>query len=458
MKKIEHKWAIVVGMFIFMGVILGTTFFSHILPENGVESEKEKVQEAEHRRTTIEGNFVDRNGNIIMEPTAPTPENNTVLDLSYSYLLGYNHAALGDSGLRKIYRKHLYNDDNTGKGGTVQLTIDDELQKKAHALLKNDGYAGSIIVLDAKTGEILTMASRREVDYDLTEFSQERFDVYKEIQDPLGRKVMFRNPATDDMAAPGSVFKIVTSCAAIENGMDGFTYEDETGVLMVDNAEIPNFGRIPQGYQTLQLALINSTNTYFASLALALGEKAMSDMVRKFLIGTTISLGYTNLPSSVEFNKGDFNLAQIGWGQGSLALSPLHMAAIAQSIANDGTMCAPFITKALYDVHGRQLVEDEGKTDLAYPIAPETARRVKEMMKTVAQAYVNKAGYPNLFAHTENVYCKTGTADLSNTTSINNAYFLCMTDDYVILTTVINTNIMGGNLVHITDHILNDLY
>ena len=447
---LNNKWAIIIGCILTVAIIVGAADFTKVLYRD--DAAADGIKQAEHEKITVEGDFVDRNGAVIMNPTEVNVKNSTYVDLAYSYILGYNHPSLGKSGLRKIYRDHLYDDNDTKKGGTVQLTIDDFMQKKAHSLLKNNNLAGSVIVLDVKTGELLVLASRRKADYDLNGFNNEKYDAYKEVGDARGRKNMFSNPATADMDAPGSVYKVVTSCAAIDNGLQDFVYTD-TGLLEVGGAKIRNAFSNPKGEQNLPQALATSTNTYFASLSLALGEKAMKDTAEKFLIGQNINLGFATLKSQIEFDGRESNLAMIGFGQGALAVSPLHLAMIGQSIVNDGTMVEPVLVKALHSTDGRIVFEDNGRKFLAQNLGIDTAVKVKGMMRGVTEH-----NFPRFFDYAPNVYCKTGTADLDDKRNINHAYLLCATDDYVILASVNDTQLFGANLDILVEPILKDLY
>lgn len=452
MNKLNHKLTLIIGMLVMIAISVGALHFSRVLYVN--DPAKEDIKKAEKIKNVVEGDIIDRADEVILNPTEPLPENSTKVDLAYSYIVGYNHISLGSSGLRKAYSEHLFNDDETGKGGTIQLTIDHMLQKSAYQLLKGEDMAGSIIVMDVKTGELLAMASRRSEDLDLNELDNDKFDEYSNWTDVKGRKNLFVDPAREEQEAPGSVYKVVTACAAIENGLGDYKYTD-TGETVIDKATIKNAKNGVYYDETLESALINSTNTYFANLSVKLKERNMKEMAEKFLVGSQVDVGFSVLPSVIEFNGRDANLAMIGFGQGSLALTPLHIALIGQSISNDGEMIKPVLVKKLYDAKGRNIFEDNGGKLLAKTVKKSTAKKIKELMQSVTES-----NFPEFLNYNSKVYSKTGTAEIEygGGKIIHHTYLLSMTDDYVVLVSVNDTYGYGSDLKGYVEKMLSLLY
>lgn len=464
----KNKRTLLKTLSICLFVLLGVTLLNYSSIFDGADEEAKNIKAWHHKMQTVEGSFYDANGDEIFAPSKNFLEDTTYLPIEFSYILGYNSLVYDVTGLRKTYSKHLYDDNETGKGGSVQLTVDRKLQKLAYSKLKENNLSGSVIVLNAKNSEILAMAGRQKVDYDINLLNTvthkadkegEKPDYQKNWEKYLSTDEFFINPSTMDKKAPGSVYKVVTSASAIINELEDYTYLD-TGLLEVDGKKIRNANNAQYGEETLQTALAHSTNTYFASLSLELGQYAMNDIADRFLIGENINLGFATLDSDIAFDGGDHNLAMLGYGQGALAITPLHMAMIGQSIVNNGVMYKPTIVKSLMDSHGKIVSENNRHEVIAQPLKPEVTDKVKELMLGVTIFDDNLRGEGNKWRekYTGNIYCKTGTAQPTDNSSIYNSYFLCMTDDYVILISVKNTPDHGSAFKPWAEEFLKVLY
>lgn len=474
MKK--HTTTFVLGFLIFIFTCIKLVDFTAVF--NPEDTTAKDVSLKIHYENCTEGKFTDSKGETIFEPVDDYMSDTAHMPVEFSYVLGYNHYVYGQSGLRYQYRDHLYDDNGTNKGGTVQLTIDSVLQNKAYAALRDGKLSGSVVVLNAKNGEILAMAGRNETDYDIDaiRYTYIPSDASKEEKEKLTKQNadssevwsyyntipgFFLPPAVGDYKAPGSVFKILTAASAIINGMEDYTYED-TGTLTVDGEDIPNAAGGVYGLQNMQEALSTSTNTYFGSLALELGERNMNSIYKSFLVGNTIDLGFTRLNSSVTFNGSDYNLALLGFGQSMVAVSPLHMAMVGQSILNDGKMLKPTIIKALYDANGNEVYRNNEHEVITETVKPDVARKLKELLKGVT-AYSDSKRALNketewLKAYTPDIYSKTGTAQITNYSNEYYSYYLCMTDDYVILASINDTSVSGSGYAYIAEKFLKELY
>lgn len=154
----------------------------------------------------IEGDIVDRNGNIVMgnassgvSAVASVPENE-----SYAYLLGYYTV---DSGVENTYGLRgslkdysLFHLDADNKGATVQLTTDNGLQDYAYELL--NGQEGSITVIDNDTGAILALASHSTITYDVNDMDS---FLNSDVEGAQYRRGTYENDP------PGSTFKMITA-------------------------------------------------------------------------------------------------------------------------------------------------------------------------------------------------------------------------------------------------------
>ncbi len=300
----------------------------------------------------IEGDIRDRHGNIILgygEPGtgayAQWPQN-----YSFSWLLGYysvNSSMENKFGLRGNLKDYsLFTLDANNKGTAVTLTADTDLQNFAYQNILA-GNEGSVIVLDNATGAIMCLASQSTIDYDVNNVDTL---LASDIPDSQYRRGTFENDP------PGSTFKVITAAAALKKAEDEgltddfFAYTD-TGTYIAegDGFAITNYANAVYGDIGLEEALNNSVNCYFADLGIRTGRSRIRDMANAFLIGKDIEVPFLDTVSSVlDFGAGTpADIAQVSFGQGNTEISPLHLALIAQAIANDGKMMAPYIVNTI---------------------------------------------------------------------------------------------------------------
>ena len=181
-----HNFALIMcGMVIVMAVATGSLINSGFILCD-YEDSVEGVREAERKANVVEGDILDRWDNPIIAPVLPVKEEQIKVAPAYAHLLGYNSVSHGSDRLRARYRKILYDDGGTGKGSTIKLTIDDKIQKQAYSYLQRgingNPIRGSIVILDAKNGDILTMTSRNLTEYDTSVIDiEESFKKYSEI-------------------------------------------------------------------------------------------------------------------------------------------------------------------------------------------------------------------------------------------------------------------------------------
>lgn len=222
--------------------------------------------------------------------------------------------------------------DNFDESPGVVLTIDRDIQKITEEALKNGGIKkGAAVVLKADTCEILACASLPVFDLEHPEKSIESKD----------------SPFINRAFLPysvGSVFKVVTAAAAIENGVLQSDFictgkTEKSGVTFNCNKKAGH------GSLDMEKALSVSCNPYFIELAAKVGAKNMLLYAEKFkfdkdfdLDGITCESG--NLPELFELNS-EAAVGNFGFGQGDLLATPLHIALCYASLANGGIYKEP---------------------------------------------------------------------------------------------------------------------
>ncbi len=323
---------------------------------------------------------------------------------AFGSLLGYWSLIYGTSGIEKTYNKELATSDCGRKdeltGSTVRLTIDSGLQTFAYNQIADK--TGAVVVLDAKTGEILALTSSPSFNGNKIE---EDWEILNQTEG------IFTSNSFQNGAIPGSIFKIITSAAILENKLEKEVVNDQ-GSLKVDGREISNANEAVYGNLNFEEGFKNSSNVYFMTMGLRMGADTLEQMMKRFLIGEEIPLDFTTLSSNLDFDDySDNMIATTAFGQGKTLLTPLHMAMIVQSIANEGNMLKPYVIGSV--TNGKGQITKEGKMEaLTIPVSKNIAKAIKNVMTKTGEKY----GMMTL-ENGEKIAAKTGTAQRGDGTN-----------------------------------------
>ena len=281
------------------------------------------------------------------------------------------------------------------KSAELTLTVDAELCRTAYRAL--DGRKGAVLLSNYRTGELLVMVSGPSVD------PMENENV------PDGA---YLNRCLSATFTPGSVFKLVTSAAAIETvpNMDTRTFYCENDYEI---AGVPIGCTGPHYTQTFEQALANSCNIAFAQIAVKVGQENMIEHVRQY--GFLDSHRLDGIPTAagsypLDF-VGDPELAWSGIGQSTDMVNPFAMLRFVSAVANSGVLVEPHMLMSDAAPARTRLVEAD------------TADRLAAMMHyNVTAHYDPDTNFPGL-----PLCAKTGTAELGDGTS--HAWFVGFLND-----------------------------
>ena len=303
----------------------------------------------------------------------------------------------------------------TTDGGTVKLTIDADISAAAYDAL--NGKKGTVLVYNYKTGEILCMVSAPGWDPEK--------GVTFDVDDPAYEGA-FINRALSSSFVPGSVFKLVTLAAAIENIPDlwqqTFTC---TGSTVIGGQKITCTGK--HGTLTVEQGLAHSCNVVFGELGRQLGGELISAYAQKYGLTSEHVLNGTMTSAAGSFpaGPGDGDAAWQAIGQYEDLLNPLSFLRFIGAIANGGTVAEPTLIAG----------ESGGTTQL---MEPSTAQTLSEMMSYNVQYNYGAGTYPGLEMH-----AKTGTAEVGN--GATHAWFAgFITNDNAPLAFVVLAERAGG--------------
>ena len=265
----------------------------------------------------------------------------------------------------------------------------------AEAVATYDADAGTIIVMDPRNGGILALANNPSFDPNrYSDFKIERWT----------------NAAISTAYEPGSVFKLVTMAAALDAGeiTPDSVYPD-SGELAIDGRIIHNADNKRYGNVTVRTALAKSINVVTARICLDMGAETFYRYVRQFGFGapTEVDLsaeesGEVKEPGHIFWSR--FDQATNSFGQ-ALTVTSMQMINAVATIANGGARYQPQAAKAV--VRDGQ-VYNLPPHILGYPIKPETAHTLTQMM-----VYTVDTSSYNKFMPGYRVAGKTGTAEIS---------------------------------------------
>lgn len=261
-------------------------------------------------------------------------------------------------------------------GGDVVLTIDREIQSAMEKVIDNHvktskAESGTLIVIDPKTGEILSMANSPRLDP----------NEYWNISEVFSNAA-FYNRSVSTTYEPGSVFKVLTMAAALDAGrVTPETPFLDTGEFEIGGAIVRNWDGNAWGEQNMIGCMQHSLNVCLSWIATQLGPKDFYNYMEKFGIGhkTGIDLaGEAEFPMRLPGDSDwyDVDLATNSFGQG-LAVTPIQIASAISAVANDGKIMAPHVVKSIVS-NGRQY--DTQIQAIAQPITAETAHTLTEML------------------------------------------------------------------------------
>jgi peptidoglycan glycosyltransferase len=354
------------------------------------------------------GEIVDRDGEVIAGTERQGGQYlRAYPDPSTAYVAGYYSPLLyGSSGLEATYNEELTGESGNEpfdrvmnsllnrpqQGADLRLSLDAGLQRQATDLMGASN--GSVVVMDAETGEIIVLASAPIFDPNQVFTSNpgqaERATEYWDslIADDDAPLVL---RATLGLFTPGSTFKTVTAAIGLELGLI------EPDEVFEDNGELNINGRIlvennrpdtSRDQWTVREGIAWSLNVVFAQIGLRIGGNDLWNGGQALGFGQDIPfdlpVAESQIAGSRDFLEDDNAVADTAFGQGQLLVTPLHMCVVTAMYINDGQMMQPYLVDAVLDENGR-VTRETDPTPWLEGISPETAAQVEDMMVNAVQ-------------------------------------------------------------------------
>lgn len=352
---------------------------------------------------------------------------------------GYSqHSRIGKAGLEQVYEERLKGqsggeiyitekqDEKDVKksiiiqkesvpGENIKLAVDFDVQKKIYAEMKWEG--GAAAALNPQNGEVLALVSSPS--YDSNVYTTYKTETLKSKWESSTKKV--NQNRFNNAYAPGSTFKLITAAIGLKSGslkpdealdIKGDTWQADKSWGGYSVRRVKDPGRPVN----LTDALVFSDNIYFAQEALEIGKDKFAEEAKAFGLGEDIPFDYPTSKSQIANGEkigSDVLLANTGYGQGEVMMSPLHVGLAYGSLLSKGDIMTPVL----------ELKDDaEAKVWKEKAIAED---QTKVLLDGLTQVVENKSGT----AHEAKISGvtiagKTGTAELKKNAEDKNAHEL----------------------------------
>lgn len=296
-------------------------------------------------------------------------------------------------------------------GKDLILTIDDKVQyfcEKAaeQALSDNKAKAVTIMAMDPKTGEVLAMANKPDFNPNTL---RDQAKTFEDINKAL------RNRAVNDTYEPGSIFKVITAIAAMEEGL---VKEDDqfncTGSLKVANRNIHCWKTSGHGSQNFIDILKNSCNVGFMKIAERLGREKLNLYINKFGFGQRTGIDLNGEAKGIVKKTESItivDLATISFGQ-SNTVTPIQYMAALNAIANDGVWVTPHLMKEIThtDENNQKIIDSRYEDDKNIVKKQVVSKGNASLLRSYLEKVVSEGGGKKAFIEGYHIGGKTGTA------------------------------------------------
>jgi peptidoglycan glycosyltransferase len=409
------------------------------------------------RRSMPRGAIFDARGTVLASSRVIDGiSRRTYTDEAFTHLIGYASLRFGTTGLERVWDDILIGqtdpnpvndivDDVLGRAPRprdLTLTVDQRLQDFAARQLGPD--VGAVVAIDPRTGAVLAMTSTPT--FDATPISGDPAGAARamnQIENQPGNPLVARD--RQGHYTPGSIMKVVTASAGLETGAitPETTFPDqprqETEGFVVEGFRVLEHDLSPvrPALWALSEALQVSSNIFFAHVGLEIGPEAYLDQARAFGFCSSLAVGHADraLPVAASYVttpqetdcapfQDRAELAQASFGQGRVSVTPVQMALVAATIANDGLMPQPYVVRDVRAHAGQpsrgpsdQVLEATVPSQGTRVVSAQTASRVRSAMVDAVEGplgrlYAGAGAVSNFGVPGVRTAGKTGTAEL----------------------------------------------
>jgi penicillin-binding protein A len=453
-KQLRHLSVVAL---VLLAVLIVSTTYWQTWAKADLAARKDNATKLIERLTIDRGKILAADGTVLANNRKSRKHGLTIYTRHYPQndlapqVIGYATNAGTTTGLEQSLDDYLTG-ANTNLSNTLKQTLDKLGGKTIHgddviltlrpdiqrlALDQLAGRCGAVVVLDAKTGAVIAMASSPTYNANLM-LQPTGFNKVKKIKGTCGDASALLNNATAGLYPPGSTFKMVTAAAALDSG--AYTPSsrfNDPGYCIEYGQHVSNAGNPdqngPEAFGNVSLAqgFEHSINSVFCNIGRQIGGEKILEYAKRFGF---YSLPPLETPSSERLasglykngrlfdpaNESQIDPGRLAFGQFSMLATPLQMAMVGQAIANGGEELQPYLVDRIVAPDG-SLVTRTTPHSLGRPIKPQTAAELNQMMQLVVQGgTAASVGFPPGLK----VAGKTGTAELGQG-SVYDAWFVC---------------------------------
>jgi peptidoglycan glycosyltransferase len=318
----------------------------------------------------------------------------------FGHPIGYSFVEYGQTEFEKFHNEELTGeetefasilDELTGQkqeGEQIVTNLDVHAQEVAMHALEGAGF-GAVVAIEPSTGAVKVMASNpsfnpNQVPSKLSKWSTEK------VRSPLV------NRASYAQSPPGSTFKVVTAAAGLEDGViTPETTINAPGSIIDEGHELANDGNQDWGDISLDTALTNSVNTWFAQLGQKIGQDKLFSMMEKFGFNAkppidlseseVLESGVYDYETGTMLTRHDpVDIARVAIGQERLLVTPLQDAMVAAAVADKGKLMKPQIWNRVVNSDG-SVTKRMSPSVYSEPISPKTAEELTTAMEGVVR-------------------------------------------------------------------------
>lgn len=343
-----------------------------------------------------------------------------------SYTLGYAKTNSEGTYAGEMGLELYYNDDLTGTNGYIEyqsdlqgyqitstptiekksvsgndiyLTIDTNIQMFAEEAMstieKGNPEWATIAIMNAKTGEILGIASTPSFNNNTLEIKS------------------YYDPFSANLYEPGSVMKIFSFMAAMENGIYNGDEKFKSGKLKVDDAVIKDWNRVGWGNITYDQGFMGSSNVAASKLALTLGRAKLKDFYSNLGFGTKTGLPFPNESAGTINFKYNTEVASASYGQG-ITVNAMQILQALTTLSNNGTMIKPYIVSKIVNSETDETILENERTEIRKVCSEETVNKLIKIMRGVVDGSAKMSTGTGYYIKGIDLVGKTGTAEIAS--------------------------------------------
>jgi peptidoglycan glycosyltransferase len=452
-KQLRH---VSVFALVLLAVLIGSTTYWQMWAKADLAARNDNSVSLIERLTVDRGKILAADGTVLANNRTTRKHGLTIYTRHYPQnnlapqVIGYATDAGTTTGLEQTLDDYLTGANTnltntftqeldklggqTVHGDNVILTLRPDIQRLAQDQLA--GRCGAVVVLDARTGAVVTMASSPTYNANLVN-QQNGYAKIAHIKGSCGDASALQNNATLGLYPPGSTFKLGTAAAALDSG--AYTPSspfNDPGYCTEYGQRVSNAGNPDQngpeafGNVTLAQGLEHSINSVFCNVGMHIGGLKILDYAKRFGFYSPPPLEtppdtinpsglYKNGKLWTPTSNSQIDSGRLAFGQYNMLATPLQMALVGATIANKGVVPKPYLVQKVVAADGSTVTKTTPQT-LGEAIKPQTAAELNQMMQLVVQGgTAASVGFPAGL----HVAGKTGTAELG-LGSVYDAWFV----------------------------------